>query len=57
MKLLLPILFLVFLIGFVYSGFKSKSRPKKSEDALAKAMLEQRRIEERQRQIREWEKR
>ena len=57
MKLLLLILFWVFLIGFVYSGFKSKPRPKKNEDALAKAMLEQRRIEERQRQIREWEKR
>ena len=57
MKLLLLILFWVFLIGFVYSGFKSKPRPKKNEDALAKAMLEQRRIEERQRQIREWEER
>lgn len=57
MNLLILILFWVFLIGFVYSGFKSKARPKKPEDALAKAMLEQRRIEEQQRRISEWEKR
>lgn len=57
MKLLILILFWVFLIGFVYSGFKSKVRPKKPENAFAKAMLEQRRIEEQQRRISEWEKR